>query len=834
MKLLLLCILLCVSGGIYGAEFKGMNIVVGEKPTVSTQLAALELQYHIKMISGQNLPITAKSVSGQKSFLLGESFKPKMNLTDEEHAVVFENGCVFLLGKDAAKFDKVNFNDMKTYPCLFENHGTLNAVYDFLEKVCGVRWYLPTEFGIAYEKMSGFDDNQKNIRRKPSIEHRSQNYSYRLPKDLITDTGKDAVDPGTLDWSEQQLWLFRQRIGGKKYVANHSLAAAYLPGAVKTHPEWFKIAKHANNAELFDFTDRRVPKQICFSNADFRNYYIGLIDQYFKKDYNNNGCNAPCHAVSYKVDGENSIIGRGNCVSITPDDFNPECCEACAKLKDTSEKAAASGLFLKGIYTPLVWTIVNNYAKGIKKIHPEAVVSALAYQGYAHVPAFEIEDNVVPMLTLSIRNTYSIQTQKHESTLFDAWIAKMGDRKLYVWLYYTFPIWNANSGKYRSFPGFTAKKVGGRVKEMIQKGIDGIFMESGEVNPYYRDIAMSHLEEYITWRIADDVTLDPNQLFDEFFVRFYGSAAKPMQELYEYITAIYENPANYPNKPFVHQNEEIAWGSLGTPERMKKIEALLKAGEAAAQTESEKSRVAFFRKNIFDYMKRGVAAFRGEKTKVQDNDFSKTDLNLADNEGNTNFRQTYNSKDKAKIESGLLQISAQGIASSYAIALPGTERDAKKVEKIVWIVDIADSAKIPIMQLAFTADNKGGVIDAPPLVRFGIAGLDSATPYNNFMQSIKADKTQIASDIKNSSTYPLGNKFTGKNWKFKLVMDKQKVYCFFDNSEGFKENADWEFTHNQDFSTWKKGGAFAAIYFGGKVGDYENGLKISKFEFNKE
>jgi len=31
-----------------------------------------------------------------------------------------------------------------------------------------------------------------------------------------------------------------------------------------------------------------------------------------------------------------------------------------------------------------------------------------------------------------------------------------------------------------------------------------------------------------------------------------------------------------------------------------------------------------------------------------------------------------------------------------------------------------------------------------------------------------------------------------------------------------------------------KGGAFAAIYFGGQVGDYEKGLKISRFEFSKE
>ena len=794
-------------------------IVLKENPTTVAQMAARELQYHLKLITGVEIPVTNKSGDSRNKIFIGEEWQAHLNFKNQEHAVIFEGDNLYLTGKDVESTGVFSLKDIVSYPCLFENHGSLNAVYDFLEKYCGFRWYLPTEMGIAYEKKPDLTIGGKNIRRIPSTEHRSLNYNYRLPKDLITDTGKDAFDPGTLDWSEQQLWLFRQRIGGRKYVANHSLAAAYLPGAVKAHPEWFKIAKHAGNAELFNFTDSRVPKQICFSNADFRNYYIGLIDQYFKKSYNNNGCNAPCNNISHKVDGENSIVGRGDCVSITPDDFNPECCEACAKLKDTSEKAAASGLFLKGIYTPLVWTIVNNYAKEIKRIHPEAVVSALAYQGYAHVPAFEIEDNVVPMLTLGIRNTYSIQTQQHEAALFDAWIAKMGDRKLYVWLYYNFPIWNANFGKYRSFPGFTAKKIGNRVKGMIQKGLDGIFMESGEFGPYYRDIAMSHLEEYITWRIADDVTLDPNQLFDEFFVRFYGKAAKPMRELYEYITAIYENPGNYPDQPFVHQDESIAWGRLGTPDRMKEIEEMLKKAELAAITNLEKQRVAFFRKNIWEYMKKGATAFRGNKLNSMVSDFSRNDSNLADNTGNTNFRQDHDRSNCAKIENGLLWISYGGIATK-----PGFDLGEK--EKLVLEIVFADSMDCECLQLAFTGNVNKDVLGDEYLVRVGLHNTNSTNILMNFAQSIGEKNKQIGGEIKKISSE---TNIPQKDWKVWLEMDSINVR-FYLNS---RDNLILEFAHNQDLKKWLNG-IHAAVYCGGKVGDYSKALKISKFNVLKE
>ena len=52
-----------------------------------------------------------------------------------------------------------------------------------------------------------------------------------------------------------------------------------------------------------------------------------------------------------------------------------------------------------------------------------------------------------------------------------------------------------------------------------------------------------------SFKLADDPGLDGNQLIEEFFTRYYGSAAAPMKALYCAIEDTYSNPASYPGVP---------------------------------------------------------------------------------------------------------------------------------------------------------------------------------------------------------------------------------------------------------------------------------------------
>ena len=154
-------------------------------------------------------------------------------------------------------------------------------------------------------------------------------------------------------------------------------------------------------------------------------------------------------------------------------------------------------------------------------------------------------------------------------------------------------------------------------------GISGMKYESAYLAHKQKSALLNQLEFYVTWKLADDPTLDGNALIDEFFTRYYGSAAVPMKAFYELVERTYANPANYPEKYLErtsiiakgdvvvgnHQSQEIAWKYLGNAERMSQLKKLMDQAIAAAETDIEKQRVALFEKGIWQYMENGRNAY---------------------------------------------------------------------------------------------------------------------------------------------------------------------------------------------------------------------------------
>ncbi|MBU0611421.1 MAG: DUF4838 domain-containing protein, partial [Armatimonadetes bacterium] len=180
--------------------------------------------------------------------------------------------------------------------------------------------------------------------------------------------------------------------------------------------------------------------------------------------------------------------------------------------------------------------------------------------------------------------------------------AQPHDRPVYLWLYYCFPALNAKYGNYAYWPGFFAHQCAEQVKLYHKSGICGMFLEnSSECGATY---LMDQIEYYVTFKLADDPTLDGNKLIEEFFTRYYGHAAAPMKALYLRIEDLYTNPKYYPpdiqkSPGHQHQNEKLAWDWLGTPERMAELAKLMAQAQAAAQTPVEQERVRLWEQGIW-------------------------------------------------------------------------------------------------------------------------------------------------------------------------------------------------------------------------------------------
>ena len=116
--------------------------MVAERPTRAAQLAAAELQEHVRLISGATLPLVNDTVEVKGlRIMVGESkatqalglknadFKP------QEYLIRFAPDLLVLMGRDKEDFEKLDYAnpDGRTIPDLFEDHGTCYAVYDMLE-----------------------------------------------------------------------------------------------------------------------------------------------------------------------------------------------------------------------------------------------------------------------------------------------------------------------------------------------------------------------------------------------------------------------------------------------------------------------------------------------------------------------------------------------------------------------------------------------------------------------------------------------------------------------------------------------------------------------------
>ena len=171
------------------------TIMLAEKPTRSAQFAAAELQYHVEKITGAVLPIltNAAGATGVCVFV-GESDATRVmglkneSFSNQEYLISFRKEGLVLMGRDKEDRGQLNYTKASTFPDGFDEQGTCYAVYDFLEKFCGVQWYLPTDLGLVYTPAKTLAVGGPDVRRQPFMWHRLMSSEMRIPADLCGDT----------------------------------------------------------------------------------------------------------------------------------------------------------------------------------------------------------------------------------------------------------------------------------------------------------------------------------------------------------------------------------------------------------------------------------------------------------------------------------------------------------------------------------------------------------------------------------------------------------------------------------------------------------------------
>ncbi|MBT4814053.1 MAG: DUF4838 domain-containing protein [Lentisphaerae bacterium] len=585
---------------------------------------------HCESAQAENGPVvqwtfglTEPSRADGARILVGESEATrKLGLRNEdfahqEYLIRFLPDALVLMGRDKADRGAMSYAAPGTFPGKFDDQASCYAVYDFLERYCDVRWYLPTELGMACPRTATLAVKGADVRRAPAMKYRELHRVQDMPADLTDESGP------RLDGREGLLFAHRLRLTGvQQYACNHAFYG-YYRRFLKDHPEWFAKGY-----------DEDVPEDPSFATTKRGGYdHNGYPMKYYPNMcFTDDGfVRQVTTSARHFFDTGRSLGGelaRGDYFTLGPMDSTGKdkfCrCPECQTLLHEEPPCNAwrkQYFFFDDLASDYIFNFVNKVARGVGETHPGKYVTMFAYHQTYYPPTHELlEPNIAITFCMHAQLRPVPAMDRAITELLDRWDEQSPNQPKYLWLYFHRP------GRVNPFfPGFMAHHMVKQMQEYHRRGFRGIFAEPAYVPIEEKGHAgrvpnANLLEIYIAYKLADDPTLDGNKLIDEFFTHFYGAAAKPMQTLYEAIERVYCDPANYTfsNTYFGYQSKEIAWNRLGTEERMAEFAPLMARARNAAVTGTEKKRVALFETSIWKRMKAGRAEYLASASRKED------------------------------------------------------------------------------------------------------------------------------------------------------------------------------------------------------------------------
>ena len=542
------------------------SIVVADAASSAERSAAGELASYLRKITGAVFPVrTAREKPRGTLIVVG---KAADGLGPEGFRIRTEAGNLLLTGAD--------------------DDGAEFAVYTFLEKYLGVRWFWPGELGEVVPRQRTVAVGPLDDTQKPDFLWRNRGPSGALWGATSGPTEMHARERllGITEEHQRQvrLWEKRNKWGGWRVYGGHALGEIFPPEKfAKAHPDYYALVKGTRAVPGPDY-DYKHRGQVCTTNPGVIEAAAGWVNKFYDE-------HPGYHAVH-----------------ITMNDSSGFCeCERCRALDSqrTMQRSGIDAEETKGgparntVMTDRIFTFVNQVSERVQKKHPGKYVVSMAYARYILPPEkIRLHPYAIPQYCLwgAYRHANAGLKREHEA-IAAGWA--QATRTAGIYEYYINGSW---PGLHRLVVPYIAESI----RFLKQQGIRLYQTQAGD------EFATNGVNYYVAGKLLWNASLDERGILDDFYTKAFGRAAPAVRRFHARLEKAWADATRDGRDVSCNSLESTRLPELFTPELMKAAAADLSEASAAAENETVRKRVEFYRQGL-RYTELTVDAVRAAK-----------------------------------------------------------------------------------------------------------------------------------------------------------------------------------------------------------------------------
>ena len=552
-----------------------VTVVVAEGCAPSVRFAAVEMTNFLARVLGApvhlaDAPDDSRGVNvilGDCEWSRAEGLDPAPLVRDGFWRLVKGNR-VYLVGVDDPKEDPARM--AKGAGAVMFERATVFAVYDFLERFAGCRFFFPGELGTIAPRADVVVVPEGRTKTEPVFTERY--YSSHRASKVWYDSSVPMQEL-------QGLNKIRLRYGTQRIPCCHGQRLfKYVPRFAKDHPDWFCLKKDGTRY-LYDSgqAPHYVNGKLCYSSP---------IREEIYQDAKAYLTGQPASSRGLARWGGNCVGGRY--VDLMPEDSLMEChCPKCQAAYNKGEKMFA---------TDQMWGMIAEFGNRLIAEGVKGDITMMAYHPYRRVPDVKLPPNVQVMV--AERGPWSVS----DAAEFDrqiaeikAWADKLG-HKVWIW---TYP--GKYGGKFPGIPQISPRayaKFFSRAAPWIMGGYAEI-----DTDRFMFDA----LNVYVYSRLGWDPHLDIEALLDDWHRNLFGAAASHMKAAFDLFEDCWMNGViagsrtlDTPLGPVAQEPDIIdLFTRIYTPDVLKRLQSHFDAAAKAVAAESREGRcVAVMRSEL--------------------------------------------------------------------------------------------------------------------------------------------------------------------------------------------------------------------------------------------